>query len=662
MHRPLWNGLLPAAATLVCAHLMGSCTDRDLYGQLGQEPKLPDKLSLDGVLCTDNPATRRFPVRILFIVDGSGLMQEAAPNGEHVRAIQDVVNNFLPLANVEVGVIKYADRPESLIQEPRNLGSSGFTRDDALVEAALSQLRTGGGVRDFAEALSLARSLVTGDAFQSELGPLSRTRYVVVHVTTGAPDPEVDDSRCMGRFDQQPPECEPAFLDLIVRETRDEVLGLGAAEFNFHTVFLEPAHVEGASCDPTLGAGGQCMAGLVCIQTGDTPESGRCIEACDPANPVCAVNPLRPVCATTALPNGTTIGYCARGELNCFDGMDNDGDGQDVDCADPSYPYDCSGQGGCEVDCRSQCRLDRIATTLSLATGGRYDRYASSDQVVMNRIDFGSSQQRFVLKEFIVNNRNALPSEFGLRVDTDGDGLSDAEEDAIRNPNPNLDLAAGEVAGLDALSADTDGDFYNDRLEQLLRPLGLNPFLPDTFPTCDDPTVDRDGDGLRDCEEDLLGTDATLFDTDADGFPDPLEFRFGTNPIFNDNLDDADLDGANNGRELRANSDPLSNDAQVRAELAYRYRTLDLGPTNDARQCYDLRISNITLVDTRDQGFGPGFNEIDVYFGQVPFSALEGFPLMKAATVRVQYLPPDTRIPDTPTLDLLESDFLFVEP
>ena len=645
--RAVWHRALRAGlGGAVLAIAAGACTDRDLYGQLGQEPRLADKLTLDGILCTDNPATRRFPVRILFIVDGSGIMQDTAARGDHVLAIQDVVNNFLPLANVEVGVIRYSDRPESLIQEPMDLGSSGFTRDDALVEAAVSQLRTGGGIRDLPEALSLARSLVTGDAFQSDKGPLSRTRYVVVHITTGAPDPEVDPVRCDARFDQPPPECEPAFLNLQVREMRDEVLELGAAEFNFHTVFIEPAHVEGQVCDPAQGAGA-CDPGQICVQVGQLADSGRCVEPCDPAAPACVTDASRPVCATTELPNGTDLSYCARGELNCFDGIDNDGDGQAVDCASPEYPYDCTGQNGCEVDCRSQCRMDRIAATLSLATGGRYDRFSTPDQTNMSRIDFGSSQQRFVLKEFIVNNRNVLPSESGLRVDTDGDGLSDLEEDRL---------------GLDALDPDSDDDFYNDRLEQLLRPLGMDPFAVNVLPTCDDPIVDSDGDGLRDCEEALLSTDPTLFDTDADGYPDILEFRLGTNPIFNDNLDDADLDGVANGQELSAASDPLANDALVRAELSYRYRTTDLGPTPDDRQCYDLRVSNITLVETRDQGFGTGFNSVDIFFGQVPFSNLEGFGLFKTATVRVQYLPPDTRVPDTPVLDLQESDFVFVEP
>ncbi len=630
----------PSLAWLALPVAVG-CTDSDLYGELGQEPRIADKLTLEGVLCTDNPATRQFPVKIMFIVDSSGTMREAAPLGQHIDAIQGVVNNFLPIANVEFGIIRYDDRPESLVQVPQDVGSSGFTRDDALVDAALALLRNGAGRRDFRDALSLARSIVTGDAFQADLGPLSRTKYVLVHMTSGSPNPAVTGDDCDGVPDGDI--CEPYVLTELLRDIRDEVLGLGAAEFNYHTIFIEPPHVEGPTCDPSTG-GAACPAGLSCVQTGGRPDAGRCIQPCDPANNACA-DPT-PFCATVTVVDGTTINYCARGELSCFDGVDNDGDGHGQDCTDPDYPYFCNSDA-CEADCLRTCRMDRIAKRMQLVTGGRVERFASADQTNLSQVDFRSTQRRFLLKEFVATNRNSLPSENGLVPDSDADGLSDAEEDQL---------------GLDALNPDIDGDFYNDKLEHQFEPLGFDPLVPNVQPTCDDPTIDTDGDGLRDCEEDLLSTDPTLFDTDADGFPDQHEFRFGTNAIFSDGLDDIDIDGSRNGEELRGNTDPLSNDAQVRAQLAYRYRLTDLGPTTDQRQCYNLRVSNITLVDTRDLGFGAGFNDVEIYFGQVPEGDLEAFGLFKTALVRVQFLPPDNRIPDSASLDLQEDDFIFVEP
>ena len=48
-------------ATALLALLALGCTDRSLYGKLGQEPLILDKITITGVLCTDNPATRVTP-------------------------------------------------------------------------------------------------------------------------------------------------------------------------------------------------------------------------------------------------------------------------------------------------------------------------------------------------------------------------------------------------------------------------------------------------------------------------------------------------------------------------------------------------------------------------------------------------------------------------
>lgn len=625
---------------VVCA---GGCTDRTLYGKVGQEPRIPDKVTLTGVLCTDNPADRKFPVKILFIVDSSGPMREATPFAEHVLAMQQVIQQNLPIANVWVGVIRYGTDAESLVQEQRGRVVSGFSRDDALIDGALATLRNGAGARDLPSALSLARSIVTGDAYQEDRGPLSRTKYVLVHVTSGPPSPPVANTRCENIFAVAPEFCELSFLEREVRRLRDDVKALGAADFAFHTTFIEPSHLEGAPCDPRDGDA-QCGAGLSCVRSGYQINSGRCVQLCDPQNPICNADINRPICSQVDLPDGTAINYCARGELACFDGIDNDNDGETMDCSDAAYPYDCNGQDNCEVDCRPACRAAALGLGMSLAGGGRYNRVGYADETAFSNIDFRSTQRPFVLKELLVFNRNAIPTPEGFVPDSDADGLSDAEE---------------AILGLNPLDADSDGDYYADRLEHQLSTLGLDPLMPNMLPDCDDETVDTDGDGLRDCEEKLLGTDRTLFDTDADGFPDWIEYRSGTNPLFADTLDDLDLDGRGNGQELLAHTDVNSNDARVRADLSYRYRITDLGVGPDLRHCYDVRVSNVSLVSTQDRGFGPGNNDIDIYFGQVPEGDLEGFGVYYVSQLQVQFLPPD--LPVVSGYDLKQGDFVLFE-
>jgi VWA domain-containing protein/thrombospondin type 3 repeat protein len=654
------NGSRDLWASFMCAMCaLPACTDANLYGKVGQEPELANKVALTGVLCTDDPSKRKFPVKIMFIVDGSSQMQEAAPGGEQIEAVQQTLSEYLPIPNVYVSIIRYDSRATSLITDMIGQVTTPFTRDPIKVETAIQNLRNAmsTGERNFPSALSLARSLLTGDAFQADKGPLSRTKYVVVHITSGSPAPPVLPTQCDGVFPTRPPVCEVALLEKQIRDVRDQILSLGAAEFAFHVAYIEEPRIEGPACDPRRGSVDCTSApGLTCVQAGKRADTGRCVQVCDPMAPVCTAFPTQPKCVAADLPDGTTINYCARGETQCFDGKDNDRNMRGVDCMDPSYPYDCTmaSAGGCEPACRSACRTEKIGIAMSLAAGGRYTRFPYTDQINFVTIDFRSTQRIFVMKEFFASNRNAVPQGDSLMVDTDADGLTDDQEIAI---------------GTDPLNPDTDGDYFNDRLEHILRTLRLDPIATSSIADCPDPTIDTDGDELRDCEEKLLGSDKTLFDTDADGFPDGLEFRVGTNLLANDALEDLDLDGVNNGLEIKAHTDVLANDAKTRSELAYRSRIKDLGPTTDERTCYDIRISNITLVSQTDPvrmmlmaaGQEAGVNHVDVFFGQVPSGDLGGYGVFHVAQVRLQYFPPNRRDPDAPALDLQDGDFTTFE-
>ncbi len=99
---------------------------------------------------------------------------------------------------------------------------------------------------------------------------------------------------------------------------------------------------------------------------------------------------------------------------------------------------------------------------------------------------------------------NACECMYGTDImlsDTDGDGLSDGEEDVNKDCRP--------VGESDARSADTDGDGVND-FDEVTN--GLDPL-----------TNDSDVDGLLDGIEFNGCTDPLIEDTDGDGLPDGLE-------------------------------------------------------------------------------------------------------------------------------------------
>lgn len=86
-------------------------------------------------------------------------------------------------------------------------------------------------------------------------------------------------------------------------------------------------------------------------------------------------------------------------------------------------------------------------------------------------------------------------------ADSDGDGLTDAEE---------ADL------GTDPQAADSDGDGIDDADEI---DMGLDPL-----------DEDSDGDGLSDAEEDEYGLDPLNDDYDGDGVLDGVEIEYGSKP------------------------------------------------------------------------------------------------------------------------------------
>ncbi len=140
------------------------------------------------------------------------------------------------------------------------------------------------------------------------------------------------------------------------------------------------------------------------------------------------------------------------------------------------------------------------------------------------------------------------PSDDGQApVDTDGDGLSDADE-ALLGTAPDI--------------ADTDGGGLSDGYEHWLR--GSDPRLAED----DRIFYDSDGDGLADIDEiDVWGTDPFDWDTDRGGQSDGDEVLLGLDPLDGaddrDPEQDSDGDGLADSLELTIGSDPFVFDSDA---------------------------------------------------------------------------------------------------
>jgi hypothetical protein len=132
-------------------------------------------------------------------------------------------------------------------------------------------------------------------------------------------------------------------------------------------------------------------------------------------------------------------------------------------------------------------------------------------------------------------------------LDSDGDGFPDWYED--QNGMDKNNPADGSV--------DSDGDGLTDGQEYQL---GTDPSVVDTDGDgISDFDEDLDGDGLSNGEEFAIGTDPALVDTDGDGISDFDEvYVFGSDPIVIDL--DSDGDGLPDGFETHIGSDPNSAD------------------------------------------------------------------------------------------------------
>ncbi len=273
-----------------------------------------------------------------------------------------------------------------------------------------------------------------------------------------------------------------------------------------------------------------------------------------------------------------------------------------------------------------QLEAKELLAGMANLAGGTYRVFDATQRINLFFIDFTSFIRTFALKQLVAMNLNALPVKGETVVDTDGDGLSDAEE---------------ELAGSSPFLVDTDGDGFSDLLEVRQSSAGFDPlFSGDADCRMVTDRRDDDGDGLLNCEERYFGSNSRLIDSDADGFPDDLEVRMGTNPAAADTLYDADFDGARNGIELQAHTDPLQNDVADFSRIAYRYSISLLRDDRalPGRLCYEFSVSNITLAPTgAAMGLLEGTNTVLIRVASTPADSPEDFGNHQVACVRPRY-------------------------
>jgi hypothetical protein len=281
--------------------------------------------------------------------------------------------------------------------------------------------------------------------------------------------------------------------------------------------------------------------------------------------------------------------------------------------------------GGCPLLIINQ-NADRLEQMSQLG-GGNFRDFRNNEPINFLDFNFGQVRRAFLVKELVASNFNAPPGspvdldDPAATADTDGDALTDREE-AQEGTNPS--------------KVDTDGDGFSDGVEVRFRRQGVD-FDPTQIadadgggldPGCPPPlrAIDNDCDGLLDCDEQFIGTNANVVDSDRDGIPDGVEWRGGTQGSSNDLDEDPDNDGLSSRAELRLHTDPVVVDTQNLSVDGYRYAMEAEGPPDElGRQCYTFRVDNVLLAPT-----GPFLSDAG-YDGGVGLPLDGGLTLLRGA-------------------------------
>lgn len=238
-----------------------------------------------------------------------------------------------------------------------------------------------------------------------------------------------------------------------------------------------------------------------------------------------------------------------------------------------------------------------------------------------------------VLKSLVLVPMSSIQGPDGPVVDSDGDGLANADE-PDSSPSSRF-----------AWLPDRDGDCFSDGLEaRLARSHGFDPSTPDPrgcIPSSPQTLAcacnDQDGDGLSDFEESYFGsgslaeaTDGVVgMDFDGDGLPDGVELAALMRP--DQRLPparDTDGDAVTDHDEVLALTDPQVPDSVARRRHAVSTQlTVVLGGESlpEGRTCYDFAIRNVPMVDTPAPPWMPpegktGWNRFVLYAGEAPQS------------------------------------------
>ncbi len=221
---------------------LASCTRVDWVPLEGAvEPYAPPTMTVSGRLCASAPEEVEYPLRVLFVVDGSESMEVSDPpdpstglRGRQV-AVREAWERLLAQSRasgeVRVGLLRFSAQAQPLTQSDEDgdgVPDSLFTSDPRALEVATDKLSFTDRTTNYLNALDAAYVALRAEALRASGEALGRSRFVVIFISDGLPSDGA--SGAQGALREQ-------VLSKIADLRRLESL-FGVGEVQLHTLFV----------------------------------------------------------------------------------------------------------------------------------------------------------------------------------------------------------------------------------------------------------------------------------------------------------------------------------------------------------------------------------------------------------------------------------------